>query len=406
MKIKSDKTSVSAGFSYVEVLVCLLIMTSIIGPICMSFMTSNKVRATAESLEESTAYTEALLERIKQQLTQDIKLKKQKDNGEILEYPAGDNVKRSIAFCLESVYTEGKPLEANLLSDFLWEQDFKAIDQEVMAKNYGSERYAYEIAIWRTANIDGCEDSLAFDTKGLERAVKFYTHPAYCFREREAEQKKIGFKIDKDMKRKFWEAQLEPRDMEGFKIIGEHTITLSEEGMQNVSGKLESTANIKGISYGEKLIMKEPRLIKNNKGLIGIVYTSTMAEDYKPDEISIINVDIRQLLGAQSQILNIPQKLTLTFVNETERSQIIRVIGRRQNEMSIKKDSVIKDDERIEIVAIDKGIHSKTSVEYTQDSGFEENFIIAVVTRDMKPVIGEAGKVVTQMIDIYSYEYK
>lgn len=402
---KREKGKVSAGFTYVEVLVCLLIMTSIIGPICISFMTSNKVRATAESLEESTMYTEALLERIKQQLTQDIRLKKQKENGEILEYPLEDEAKKSIELCLDEAYVDTVPLDTCLLSDFLWEQDFQSLDQEVIAKHYGSKRYAYEVAIWRMENINIAEGILIFNDETLERAAKFYTHPAYCFKDYEASSKKMHLKIDKALSMKFWKPQYVPREIEDLKIIDEYTIILSKTNLESISGKLSHLADIRGISHSGKLIMDEPRLVKNNKGLIGIIYTSKVAEAYKPDEMTIINVDIRQLLGYKnSELLKSYQKLTLTFVNETQRNQVIRVIEGNQNEQGLEGDSLKNNNEKIEIVAVDKGMYSKTSVQYIGNKGFEENFIIAIVTRDMKPVIGKAGKVVKQMIDVYSYK--
>lgn len=402
---KRYEERVSAGFTYVEVLVCMLIIASVIGPICMSFVASNKVRGTAQTLTESTVYTEALLERIKQQLTQDIKLKKQKDNHEILEYPVGGEARRSIEICLEEVYIDTTPLEKGLLSDFLWEQDFKALDKKVMDKRYGSERYAYEVAIWRTENIDRSKEALVFNKEALERAAKFYTHPIYCFNDYEVESRKISFEMGEALKTKFWKAQLAPREMDGLKVIGEHTITLSKEGIENISGKLNDSSGITGISSGEKIIMEEPKPVKNNKGLIGIIYTSIMGTDYKSDEMSIINVDIRQLLGRNGlETLEDNEKLTLTFVNQTQRNQVIRVIEGSQNNEDVKDGSLEHSNKKIEIVAVDKGIHSKTSIQYTKDIGFKDNFIIAIVTRDMKPMIGEAGKVVKQMIDVYSYE--
>ncbi len=385
--MKELKSHSVSGFTYIELLICMLIMTIVIGPICMSIINANKVRITAESLDESTMYTEALLEAIKQQLTQDIDFQKQKESNLNTVGQVSDKIKESITLCLEQEYRDVAPLKQMPLTDFFWNKETGTVDEQLMRQLYGSERYAYEVAIWRSGNIDLSEEitDLVFNQPTLKRAAKFYSNPEYCFNTYE-DSRQLVLKISQDlrasMERKSWNQDKE----KGYQIIDENTIILTESGLKAVGGKLNDSSEITSTANKDEVTIAPPQIIKDASGLIGLVYTSTSEKNYTPQDMNVLYLDIRQLKGK----IHLYHNLTLKFINQTNMHQIIRVIKH-------------KEQDKINIIPVNKGEQSGTSIEYIDTLGLTENFIIAIITRDMKPIVGKPGKIVKKMIDIYSY---
>lgn len=395
-KLKKDLRT--NGFTYAELVICLLVIAIVVGPICASFASANRVRATSEALNDSITHTEALMEAIKEQLAVDIKLKKQKESYQIFDYPSS-SIESVIDLCLKTDYIS-TDIGTDTLEHLL--ANTNASDIKTL---YETERYAYEVAIWRAGNIDFSTgvNTLEFKGETLKRAAKFYSDSAYQFADYATSSANIKFEVSDAVKKAFQKEKLLYTPITGYSILDEHTITLTpgnlEAGKTNTSGL--KTTSLKG----NQIEINQPILIEGTDKIDSLIYTSTTSGAMVADAINIIDVDIRGLLrktnAAHNGLEDNPtyNGLTLKFINDTDQDQIIRLIRNASEGV----DTLESVDKKINVVAIDNK-SGKTSIQRIEDQVDSESFIIAIVTRDKHPAMGKTGKVVKKMIDVYSYE--
>lgn len=389
------------GFTYAELIICLLIIAIVVGPICASFASANKIRATSQALNNSITHTEALMEAVKAQLTMDIKLKKQKENMQLYKYPSTD-VENRIKLCLEKEY-ESTDIGKDTLERFL--EHIPVSDIKTL---YNTERYAYEIAIWRASNMDLSAGINTLEFKGdtLERAAKFYSDSMYEFSEFATSSANIKFEVSDGMKKAFQKEKIAYAPQTGYSVLDQHTLILTPDNLK-FAKDFNDTSGLKTISLkGNQITINQPVLINGEGDKIdSLIYTATTSGGTVLNAINIIDVDVRQLLRKKNVAGNGFEPcadydgLTLKFINDTDQDQIVRIIRSASEGI----DSLETVDKKINVVAIDQK-SGKTSIQRVEDVAECESFIIAIVVRDKTPVIGQPGKVVKKMIDVYSYE--
>ena len=59
-------------------------------------------------------------------------------------------------------------------------------------------------------------------------------------------------------------------------------------------------------------------------------------------------------------------------------------------------------DKRLNIIV--KDTDGKSSIERINEVEPYDNYVVAMIVRELTPVIGEEGKVIKKMLDVYSYD--
>lgn len=337
------------GMTYAEVIICMLIAAMMIGPICISFVSSTRIRANAEVISEATLNAEALLGEIKEKITKDI-----------------------IDGTAESYGTSTKKL-----SDFLGSLD---------TARYKTSDYIYEIAIWKVDDALESDGSMNLSKVKFNKALKLHSGEALDGRNIFANNMlgdDIAFKADVANIKTYLAYN---RELEG--------------------------ATLKAIKNGTYIDLQGPTY-KGNSDKFGKITLQKKLDDktyiFKIDGatdtgMGIINIDLR----------GVPQNCSLEptasgctctayfykFINKTANPQIIRVIRARTDKQT---DNHFND--KFYVLANSEST-GETSIERVKDMGNYYNYIIAVVVRDQNPSIGEKGKIVKKMVDVYSYDAK
>ena len=182
-------------------------------------------------------------------------------------------------------------------------------------------------------------------------------------------------------------------------VVGAYKIILTQEGLEQAGGTYCNLSDVTGCALKDDKLVLEPSPIKVGHELTGLVYVIKATSLEKG--INIIQVDISDLLRQSKsgkrelEAVTTHDEFTLKFINETKQDQVIQVIEGL--------DSLAAIHEPINIIAIDNS-EGKTSIQRVSTPLADESFIITIVVRDMLPLIGEKGKVVKKMIDVYSYD--
>ena len=410
-----DKKQDNGGFTYVEILICLVIIALIVTPISYSFLTAVKIRVAAVEMDEATTYAEQLLNDIKFQMTEDIMLQQEvlgtryktsgKSAAEI------NKVKEGVAqYLLDwSELPAGVTKRDSVhLNTFL-----TSLEVTDLAVRYDTNKYAYEVALWRISDVLLTSDTLTLDKDTIKKATKIYsdTDSSYQFQEVNYDVgsmvNPIAFKITSEMLRAFKDDTLSyvPNQVTNEKILDINTIKFGATGMPAVVNKKQKEAlpitvepNIR-VGFNEILDSDGTKLgyvFHINEGTV----SSTDFPEDRSHYRSIIEVDVRNLLRKSEDLSEITtyDGLTFKFINYTKYNQFIRI-----------KKNLIETEDRDAItskfnVVVEDKADGKSIITQINDTKPYENYLIAVVVRDKNPVQGQAGKVVKKMINIYSYD--
>lgn len=407
------------GFTFVEILTCLAIVALIVGPICFSFLSSLKTRVTAESINDATAQAERLLEDIKIQMADDIILR-QKIVGNRVDATA--------------YTTEDKEGTGGYLIDIVGNRPkiqmitfLKGYTPMELNSRFNTDDYAYEVALWRVKDIPfasaSSENIVTLDQNTINKATKLYTdsNTEYQFDTTRYSglANPITFKISNEMLKAFQDKALvyvpnQASADSAYKIMDKNSIKLESDilsttpDISEIVNWRKSTATV-----GEKEAIEISAItpIKNSTNVV-VGYTFTIEEgddaslfvtdanNYR----SIIELDVRALLrkadlGPETAF----DHLTFKFINETRFDQLVYVLQNTLNETEVVKD-------KFNIVAqasesMPSGvIPGKSTIVRVDDMNAYENYIIAIIVREKSPALGEPGKIVKQLIDVFSYD--
>lgn len=410
-----DRKQDNWGFTYVEILVCLMIISLIVAPISYSFLTSVKMRVAAVEMDEATSYAEQLLEDIKYQITEDIMLQQ-----EVLgaRYKTGDKSEAEIKKAKEGIAQY--LLDWSALSPAVARRDSIRLNMFLtglgvtdLAGRYDMNKYAYEVALWRISDVSLTSDTLTLDKNTLKKATKIYSDSdsSYQFQDVNYDTgsmiSPITFKITPEMLKVFKDDTLSyvPNQVTDEKILDINTVKFDDTGVPTVVNKKQKEALSPTVEPNIKVEFKE---ILNSAGIKigylfhineGTISSSDFPED-KSNYRSIIEVDVTNLLRKSDDLSEITtyDQLTFKFINHTEYDQFIHIkknlIGTEDRDVINSKFNVVVDDKA----------GGKSTITQINDIKPYENYLIAIVVRDKDPVQGQVGKVVKKMINIYSYD--
>ncbi|MBE6022424.1 MAG: type II secretion system protein [Cellulosilyticum sp.] len=384
-----EERRMEKGFGYIELVVCISLVAIVIGPLSKTFLTSIQTRIKAQRIEEATGYIEQMMVEIKEQMNWDILFKHQEESGKT-EEEEWYGLEREVyeAHLKETWLTEEKTSRTleNLLSDRIW--------NEPLEKRFNMESYGYEVALWKMDDLSVISGNVVLD---MQQAVKFYSE-----KEVEAlfgqEPKKqvidpIYLKMDEETFQFFnSDTQTYDSDYNGKnKKVEVTTVSFNKEGvvdciqpsskdsMVKVSLSPSSNAHGKIVAY-ELKIEREPTRVWHGK-----------LEEY----VSVITMDCGRLSAIEP--------LRLKVVNQTDYNQVIQIkqdlrgqesIGLEEGDMKTGLWQTLIDDQG-------KG---KSTVIYTGTQTSYENYIIMIRIKDKRPLQGEEGQIIKQMIDLYSYD--
>ena len=410
-----DKKQDNQGFTYVEILVCLVIIALIVTPISYSFLTSVKTRVAAVEMDDATTYAEQLLEDIKYQITEDIMLQQ-----EVLgtRYKTDGKSAAEIQKAKEGVtqyLLDWSELPAGVtrrdgahLDTFL--TSFGVTD---LATRYDMNKYAYEVALWRLSDVSLTSDTLTLDKDTLKKATKVYsdTDSRYQFQDANYDTgsmvSPITFKITPEMLKAFRDDTLSyvPNQVTNEKILDINTIKFDTTGVPVVVNKKQNEALPITVEPNIKVDFNE--ILDSNGTKVGYVFHinegTISSRDFPEDKSnyrSIIEVDVRNLLRKSEDLSEITtyDGLTFKFMNHTEYDQFVHI---KKNLIETEDRGIVTS--KFNVVVEDKA-GGKSTITQINDTKPYENYLVAIVVRDKNPVQGLAGKVVKKMINIYSYD--
>ncbi|WP_069998217.1 type IV pilus modification PilV family protein [Cellulosilyticum sp. I15G10I2] len=357
---KSDN---SRGMSYVEVAVCLFIVSISILPISQAFVASVKMREEAESISQSTFYAENLLDEIKQQLEKDL-----------------IGVRK-----IETSYSN----KANLYSL----NEFFEVAAEDFNKKYPTDQYAYEAAIWNIKDIPEVEEKIVISADVLEKAVKFYTDETYQLGSDDLD-KLPTFKLGKEHKNLFTDELFFKQFIPAYTETDARTTQIVDVGLLDLKMEtggvlLESSTSF--TQLGQAVQFKKnsitTRVPSSQKG-----YTYTIEKSdtsLATTGTAIVILDIRSLnLGTL-------QPAVLKFINHTDFFINLKIL--------MNEEDLGKFDNKIHLIISDNQ-GKKTTIERITALDREDDYLIAVIIRDKAPRLGLSGKIVKTMMDVYTFE--
>lgn len=388
------------GFTYVEIIVCLWIATLIVGPLSYSFLISVRTSTSAKHMEDATTFSEKLMLDIKEQMTEDIIAKGELEgrkiqiNGETakkkIKEGAGQYLLEGNARASEGINRSAEKIEA------LLDEDSKTLNAK-----YHTQQYAYEVAMWQIDDIPlSSENAFTLNDTTIDKAIKFYTDSDTKYQFDKQYYASLTNPITFEVTDKILKTSKDSDE----KIADLNTIAFKEDGSfdkvytshtpPRIKVKLSSVIKVGGKTKGYHFIIED-----------GGISASLFP---KEKSISIIEIDVRNLLrDANLNDLERFKDYTFKFTNQTDYNQMIRV---KQNAIyPDEADAYTKErifqavSERFNIVADDQKA-GKSTIVHTDDIETYTNYMIAILVRDKKPVQGEVGKVVKQMIDFYSYD--
>lgn len=415
-KVKGDQR----GFTLAELMICMSILMMVIIPVAFSFRNSTYNLATANRTEVAIKNAEELLAQIKQKMSQDI-MDEQKIEGKALKY-AGGSAAEIRYTSIAKPYLQGEAVYGTPVAL----EDFLAIDSADLSAweaTHDFTKYSYEVMIW---NVEKASDLLqagpsagtkvlTLDSNALSKAYTFNTDSAYpCSSAMYTSMNKpITFTITDEMYKTLVDSEkrylpqfnkssvqaVDKYDIADLcKLNLSDTFELESPAYTALEGvmKLSPIYEIEGHDTSKK-----GYCIYINNGLTS--YTSPTS-GAKP--INIIDVDLSKFLWdvtATSRTENTSyDTYTLKFINKTNIDQIIRVKRSGADDMSWdqidkKINIVLEQDDTVASVGNMTIERVDQFVPYT-------NYMIAIIVRDKNPLVGQPGKIVKKLFEVYSYD--
>lgn len=393
--MKSEVMRNERGITFAEVIICVFIVAMIVTPMISAFMSSNKARETANRTEQATANAEKLLEAIKTTMTQDIVMMQKYEAQQLKLSPA---TQTRYTDCVQK-YLNETPDTTNIykLSDFL-----------INIPELHTDRYAYEVMLWNINKVTGFDtaaNELVVNQAALNDCFKVYTDNQYNFINDQASFNQISlpisFKLTDEMKKAFKDEkkryipQLDPASTV-FEVKESLKLKFDDYGKPEADGTT-TYAELKGIesikrSNGD--ITGYVIHIKDKSGAPSYIPAVSGARTF-----SQIEVDINKLLrdGQSETDLSAFNNYVYTFINETDTDMVIRLKRSGTNLAVV--------DERIQF-RLEKQGTGDLSLERIDEVSPYDNYIIAILVREKNPLLGQQGRIVKKMLDIYSYDLK
>lgn len=365
------------GMSYVEVAICLFIVSLSIMPLARSFVSSVRVKETAASTQQTTLYAETLLEETKAQLTKNLLSDKKIENN----YVATSNY---------------------LITDFLGIEDTEV---DVFNQKYQTDRYSYEFAIWKINEVEEVSGQVKITSDRLAKAYKFYTDTSYQFSTGDL-GRLPQFTLDESQKGLFKDELflshfligLNPDDSRRSSIVGIRELKLDMEEDKKLSDTdiIENESDNIDIQRVQKSDTLRIYNIALKEG-----YTLPHRQPNDPLPFAVLVVDTRAL-----ELDEELPKTVLKFNNQTTIPLSLKILmnPEREPEEDEEEEDIIRLEDKLILMVSDSGAY-KTSIEKIIQLDQEDDYLIVVIVRDKNPRLGAPGKIVKTMVDLYTFEY-
>lgn len=398
MKEKVDRAKSEKGMTYVEIICCIFIVAMFIGPICLSYVNATKIRIDAESVSKSTLSTEWLMEDLKAKMKQDLDQREKVLNNKV----SGTLTDKELMLygqanylASDSSHAPGTESLSTLISDL---------------SHYDTSNYSYEIGIWNMERGTITDfNNLEFNNTTLAQAAKFYTDENYKLDGFSSMTNPLTIKISPDMINAFKDSnkQYIPKYNSStttldYNLIDEYTMTLEPDGIEQI--KFES--DIDKVTRNKKVEITAKE-IKSGTKVVGYEYevspasSVTIASDSK--NLVVVDVDIRKLIRGDSggSLVNVAtyKDYILRFKNNLRSHLIVRVIRSASDGGTVEGENL---NQYIKIV-VDEKVDYRTSIEKVETKKDYPSFLIAIIVRDKQSAIGQPGKIIKQMLDVYCY---
>lgn len=452
--VKNEK-----GMTLAEVLICMMIVAMVVGPITANFVMADKNRTTAMHITEATNNAETLMEQIKARITEDILLKQKiEDEGKTIKNSTTEK-ERYNKFCkayIEGIKTKGASIFSSSITEALDPAGasdnrlarFLAQPEASFNTTYHTERYSYEVVIWPlywAPDISGKKVNLVLDQANMtedKRTMKLWTNSAYKLNGSEyatgSSSNPIRFDIDEAFLKAYKDATQKyvicAEENEKYKLLNHLKIKAKKESAVNDSYLLDISKH--EADYRDdmtKVINTDSADVNNNKKLKDETKIIMTGNEVKGYEITIDistrttgTVDrevIDTILGYDtssanrtyynSNIKDLPYLNILDLdlsefqSDNSYRDFIFKVINKTGYDMLVRVPSADVKGRYHFITENVKGAENKTgktTIEYSDQYIPEENYVIAMVVRNIDPVTGTKGQIVKKMLQLYSYD--
>lgn len=382
------------GFTFLELIVCFGILLMIVVPVCSQFMQGLNQRFTVNSMTQATAYGEKLLQDVKAQITNDIKLRNDILGSKKAVVNATDE-KGISDYLIGSTSKPAQPLTAFLQSR----------DNASMNESYDTDKFTYEVGIWNMddLNVSVSGNKFTLNDTVLNSSARFYTDINYPFDP--ASYTSVGMPVTFEVTN----LDIFNKNKLPDHILNKHVIKFPLSSSTTVENINETSDVIITQSAGNKTEVKcEAILDAGRGGESGFVFKiedkHLMPTD--KDKTGVIEIDVRNLQRKARQegtntVYDRDNKYrTLSFkvINNSECNYIVRL---KKN--TVPGENEYQNNDLFNIV-IEDTAEGKTSIAKSEDKEYQQDYLITMIIREKSPVQGQPGKIVKKMIDTYSYD--
>ena len=415
MMIKTNKSNQN-GITLVEVLICVIIVTLIIGPLTLNFTMAGKTRVSAERVTEATNLAEALMAEVKMRITDDIRIMQQY-TGNCKSSISADDLNRyeNIAKDYVQLHKMGNMTLGKFMaekSDAITTSE-SAISTSYVKDSNGNDQYAYEVAIWplsETEDLTTTDGEIELTgtckTDPNNKVLTLYTDTNYNFNEADINSMANPIKLNMDA------ATVEVfKELKTQYIFNTGDLPDSAEVIDYLKAELKSDKVDKVKTLKNQLQIGTVSEIKKEGKTVGLVIpidpkSAAISPDSK--KVSVVELDVRNLLRDESGSATPEDYSNYTFkiVNNTQNDLIVKVVRsylKKDNDTDQDVENTTVDS-KFHFVSVDSAASARTNFEFSDDIGPEQNYFIAIIVREVDPILGEPGKIVKRLVSIYSYD--
>lgn len=377
-----------AGYSYMEVILCMLIIGIVISPILRMMHISAQVSNESQSIYKATYDLQNMMEEIREVIT--VYLEQEIDNFALNEKER--KYEKEIKMLLEGTADEVASIVDFLVPEEVDEEESIEKYKEDFAKRYETHQYIYDIGIWR---VKGQVEGKLINQMTYDKATKLSTKEDEEAKEYQdlLEQLVIEEEVQFNTSSPYnlFKNNYKQSDSYrgGFEII-----------WQKREGELE------GILRDESgRVQEESVLLRDDEQVWGSVEKVRQGEkDYY-----YVNEDKE---GGNGEVKITLELGKLGSLGPEEKGRPIVIENKTSYDLVVEIIYLSEEDENINRLLIEDLIHieNKNQTLFTINSKLErwiqERFIIVGLARKKEPELGEKGKIIKKMIDIYSPSYQ
>ncbi len=372
------------GMTYLEIIVCFFVVALLVLPLSASFLSATRMREEGVTLSQSTFQTERLMEEIKEQLRKDSLTAYQlKMMGKTGDYPYYFNPTISDKTTKQtlSVFFGGTPQAS-----------------EYISKTYQIERYDYEVAIWPLKEQVGSTTISALSTQEDNcKAFRLYT----------ATDATLAFKYVPE----------EESQLPQLNIASSATLFLITEPYLYTTDLGDASLNLSPIKGMATILLKQP--LPNPSPIAEVDSVTYQNLIVTQSNLSVgssnqgYSFAIQSTATTGTNMVIIDTRLIQNFSNVTTTNikiknesplpLLVKLVA-EEDKTKAEKDRWTDVESTISLIIEDSSINGKTSVEKVFSTPTQEGYLISIVVRDKEPKLGQSGKIVKTMMDLFTFE--